>query len=330
MREINLDANVDAKAPRHTYLAYGPTGSGKTTWAASFPRPIFLSDTTESGYESLRGLDPSCLFEPEVRPIIFGIERMNDMARARELFAPYIRAGMIQTVVIDSLTFYADLYLNFIFEMQGASQNNLKAYGALGQHLRALRVGWHQMGCNVVSLCLANEPNEDQPNGQPLIPGKEASKFGAGCDFLLYLRHDRFKQAQQFVENFELHSKPFGKYVARARRAIGMTELPSPLLNSDYTSLITTLGYDAEATRAALPKYVRPQIVIMQDAPTAPIASAQANTGASGVRSPAAGVKPHVPNAARPAAAPNGASAPSPSVTRRPAVVPARGNTNNS
>jgi hypothetical protein len=324
MKLINIDAATEdnAKAPRYTFCAYGATGVGKTTWAASFPRPVFLSETTESGYESLRGISDEALFEPGVQPIVLGIEKMNDMAIAREVLAPMILSGQVQTVVVDSLTFYADLYLNYLFEIHSASAGaNLKAYGALGQHLRDLRVKWHSMGCNVVSLCLAQDPDEDRPNGLPSIPGKEANKYGASCDFLLYLRHERFKAGQSFVDNFELHTKQFGKYVARARRAIGMPEIASPLLNTTYASFIETLGYSAEATRAALPAYKDPTQDIMraisarvaQPAAMAPAAAAKPAVAAA----PARPVAPrHVPNAA-PKPAPH-----VPNAAARPAVSP--------
>jgi hypothetical protein len=338
MRLINLEAASETNlvAPRHTFCAYGPTGSGKTTWAASFPRPVFLSETSESGYESLRGMGDDFLFEPGVKPIIIGIEKMNDMAVARAILAPHIASGMVRTIVKDSLTFYADLYLNYLFEIHSASQGaNLKAYGALGQHLRDLRVKWHSMGCNVVSLCLAQDPDEDRPNGLPSIPGKESGKYGASCDFLFYLRHDRFKQGQQFVDNYELHSKPFGKYVARARRAVGMSDLPSPLVNRDYSGLIEALGYSAEATRAALPPYKDPYDAIMKAinasttvaVPAPPAAAATAPAAAKPAAAPA---KPHVPNAAK-AHTPNAARpAAAPQVSNRPGVPAPAGRPNNS
>lgn len=331
MKLISLDESHDLKAPRYTFCSYGPTGTGKTTFAVTFPRPVFLSETSESGYESLRGLSDEVLFESGVKPIIIGIEKMNDMAIAREALAPHIASGMVQTVVIDSLTFYADLYLNYLFAIHAGAQGaNFKAYGALGQHLRDLRVRWHGMGCNVVSLCLPQDPTEDSPVGLPSIPGKEASKFGASCDFLLYHRHDRFKQGTDFVDNFELHSKPFGKYVARARLAIGREEIPNPMKNPSYSALITALGYDAEATRAAMPAYQNPTGAIAaflarsQQAPaippvaTAPTPQAQP---APARHTPTA-AKPHVASA-RPA---NGR--PSPAVTRRPAPSPVRSGNN--
>lgn len=313
MRVINLEAAIDSevvKAPRNTYCAYGPTGSGKTTFAVGFPRPVFLSDTTESGYESLRGLGDEYLFESGVRPIVIGIEKMNDMAIAREILAPHIASGMVQTIVKDSLTFYSDLYLNYLFEIHTGAGDNLKVYGALGRHLRDLRVKWHAMGCNVVSLALASDPGEDQPNGQPLIPGKEGAKYGAGCDYLLYLRRDRFKQGGTLVDNFEVHTKPYGKFVARARRALGMPELPSPLANINYAGFIEQLGYSADATREALPPYVDPTDAIMKaimaksvavaaPPPAAQVAKPAAPSPAKPAPAPA---KPHTPNAARPAA----------------------------
>lgn len=334
MREISLEPSTETgKVPRWTFCAYGPTRSGKTTFAASFPRVAFLSDVTESGYESLRGISDEFLFEPGVMPIVLGIDKMNDMATAREMLASHIRAGMVQTVVIDSATFYADLYLNYLFELQGPNQNNLKAYGALGIHLRDLRVKWHQMGCNVVWLCLPQDPDEDRPNGLPMIPGKEAGKFGASCDYLFYSRYDRFKRGNEFVEQFELHSRPFGKYVAGCRRSDGVPELPSPLVNATYTTMLQTMGYDAEAYRASLPAYARPKLSV--PAVTAPPVQSQQTAqakpqAAAAVAKPAA--KPHVPNAARPAQAPqpsNGQRPAAPTtVTRRPAVAAGRQNNN--
>lgn len=325
MKMINLElpAEENAKAPRHTYLAYGPTGSGKTTWAGSFPRPAFLSEVSESGYESLRGLSDEHLFEPGVKPIVIGIEKMNDMAIAREVLTPFIQSGMIQTIVKDSLTYYADLYLTYLFEQFPGSGDNLKVYGALGRHLRDLRVRWHQMGCNVVSLCLAQDPSEGSPNGLPLIPGKESNKYGASCDFLLYMRHERYKIQQQLVDNYELHSKQLGAFVARARRAIGMSDLPSPLNNQTYATFIEQLGYSAEATRAALPAYdfetegkIAKAIDLKMKA-LASVAVAPPVTQAQGSAvKPAAPAKPHVPNAAKPHV-PNAVARPAPAPVRR-------------
>ncbi len=321
MREIQLDEHTDStKPPRFTFCTYGPTRSGKTTFGATFPRPAFLSDVTESGYESLRGISDEFLFEPGIQPIVLGIEKMNDMAIARQMLAPHIASGMVQSVIIDSATFYADLYLNYLFELQGPNANNLKAYGQLGVHLRDLRVKWHLMGCNVMWLCLAQDPDEDRPVGLPMIPGKEAGKFGASCDYLFYARHDRFKQGNEFTERFELHSKPFNKYVAGCRRSDGVPELPSPLVNTTYAEVLRYMGHDPDVLRAALPPYVRPKLVI-PTAPSAPAAAAQAPTTAKPPVPAKPPVKPHVPNAGpRPAPVP---------VSRRPAV-PARPSGNNS
>src|SRR5258706_1565242 len=328
MREISLENVVDteAKVPRWTFCIFGATRSGKTTFGASFPRVAFLSDVTESGYESLRGISDEFLFEPGVQPIVLGIDKMNDMVLAREMLAPHIRSGMVTTVAIDSATYYADLYLNYLFELQGANVNNLKAYGALGVHLRDLRVKWHQMGCNVIWLCLPQDPDEDRPNGLPMIPGKEAGKFGASCDYLLFSRHDRFKQGNEITDRFEMHSKPYGKYIAGCRRSDGVPELPNPLVNSTYTQMIQAMGYDVDAYRASLPAYQRPKLIVPQVAPP-PVSAANATP--QQVAKPA--VKPHIPTAARPVPASNGVRpAVQPTVTRRPAVPAGRSGNNNS
>lgn len=226
MRDINLS---DRSNHRRTVLAYGDTRSGKTRWAASAPRPLFLSDVTESGWTTIQYMDPTLFYEADRPPIVWGIESMTDMAQAYERVKPLIARGDVKTVVIDSLTFYADLFLNGLFNAQGAKRDARAAYGDLGLHLRDLRVRWHGLPVNIIWLCLAKHPNDDDKAGGPLIPGQQATKFAAGCDNSLYFR----STAEHGGVRWEIRTKKFGFYFAGGREE-GL--LPDPLPEPSFRS----------------------------------------------------------------------------------------------
>jgi len=254
MRDISLE-EAPAKLPTNTFLIYGASRTGKTRFAASFPRPLFLSDATEQGWETIKFMPEDEFFEPGVKPIVWGIEQMNDMAQAVERAKPLIASGRVQSVFVDSISFYADLYLNYIFGMQGANPDNRKAYGMLGQHLRDLRVKVHGLGVNVGWLALDRHPGDDAPRGGPLIPGQQSDKFCAGVNFVFYTRIENGKRENGKIlsRTFEVRTIEFGPYVAGNR--LGDSQLPDPFVGN-YAALLAARGYDVDAIRKALPPLV--------------------------------------------------------------------------
>lgn len=257
MREIDLKTISTAETPSNTFLVYGDTGTAKTTFAGTFPRPLFLSDVSEKGYEALMeenwNQEVTPLFEDNVRPLVWGIELQADMAEAVKRAEPLVKSGRVKTIVVDSLSFYADLYMNIIL-MKQEKRDTRAAYGELGIHLRNLRISMHGLGCNVVWLCLAKHPEREDGKllepGAPLIPGQQADKFSAGVH---YVFHTRIEQPQPTQPpRFHIRTKRYMDYIARNRLGVRATLLPDPFIGS-YSDLAKHLGYDVEAIRRALP-----------------------------------------------------------------------------
>jgi hypothetical protein len=273
MREINLDQPADV-LPRNTFLTYGNSRTGKTTWAASFPRPVFFSDVSEGGWDSIANMEDDQLFEPGVKPLVWGIEEMGDMAAARAKALPLIASGRIQTIVIDSLSFYSDLFLNFLVGLQ-TKKDMRSAYGDLGNHLRDLRVKTHSLGVNVVWLCLAQHPSDDVPIGRPMIPGQQGDKFMAGVHYIFHSRVDQQKAGQTLLPAvYEMRTQKFQGYIAGNRLGSLAANLPDPLIGN-YETLIAQLGFDADKIRQSLPKLQAPGRVIVPATPAAPIVQAR-------------------------------------------------------
>jgi hypothetical protein len=287
MKEIDLASPRDLSTmPVNTFLAYGDTKTGKTTWAGTFPRTLFLSDISEGGYESLReenwNDDATPLFEDGVRPIVWGMHKQADMAEAIEKVKPLIASGRVRTIVIDSATFYADLYLNFILMSQDKPDNR-QAYGKLGVHLRNIRISLHDLGVNVIWLALAKHPETDEKGavkfkGRPQIPGEQSDKFMAGVQYTLLFRSERPQPTQP--PRFEVRSRDYANYIAGCRLGKRTAMLPDPMIGPTYSTMMTALGYDVDKIRASLPDLSKVPVIKTTSAPkvqTPPVTVAPKN-----------------------------------------------------
>jgi hypothetical protein len=171
-------------------------------------------------------MDPGALWEPERRPRVWAIERIADMMEAIGDADSLIRAGEVQTLVVDSLTFYNDLLLDTLtraMSKNGSMPDMRRVYGSLGANLRSLRVQIHNLPVNVLWVCLEKTPDSDNPIGTPMISGQQAMKFAAGTDYILY---HRAYTLQDGSLQFEIRTKRWQQYAAGGRDE---GALPDPL-----------------------------------------------------------------------------------------------------
>ena len=216
-----IDVGKKSKIKRITALSYGSSRAGKTRFAGSWPRPLFLSDATESGWTTLENMDKGILFEAGRDPLVWAIENVTDMWKALGDAEPLLKRKEVETIVVDSLTFYSDRFINYI--TPNVKGDVRQVYGKLGEHLKQLCEQVHGLGCNVVWLCLAKDPGDDQPLGGPMLPGQNAAKFAASCDYLLYHRSYQPPNAQL---QWEVRTRKWQSYQAGGRDE---GRLPDPL-----------------------------------------------------------------------------------------------------
>ena len=227
---------------RITVLTYGGPRSGKTRFASSFPRPAFLSDASEGGWTTMEHLDDSHFYEPNRPPEVYKINQAQDVMVTLKKLEPRIAAGEICTLVFDSLTFYADAFLNYLYKMApiGKPIDTRELYGKLAKHLMEIRIQVHSLKCNVIWLCLVKETDETHPEAGPMITGQSAQKFPAGCDLITYQRVFEEKDEQGPYSQYEIRTAPWGKYMAGGRFE---GKLPDPLPDPpSYRTLAQHLG----------------------------------------------------------------------------------------
>ena len=138
-----------------TIFLFGGVGTMKTTWSARAPKPLFLSVGPEGGDDAI-GMIPALYGEPQ--PPAYHITNCKAMIDKVERIARDYRAMDINTVVIDSVTYYVDMWiaeLNALryndpkirarIEKAGGEATNMtmRDWGILAMHIRDLAMKLH-------------------------------------------------------------------------------------------------------------------------------------------------------------------------------------------
>lgn len=193
-------------------MLYGNSRVGKTSFAATSPKPVFLSIGIEGGDKTLR------LFDVD----IIEITSSKDMHEAVELISR--SPNKWGTVVVDSLTFYQDLFL---------SELTLKAPGRMLQQrdwglmdleiMKWLMPSLHNLPMHVIWICLAQLTKDDSNGslvrGEPMAFGKVPAKLSAATDLILYADTQTFldPQTRQMKTQYFLRTQPYGVFIAGGR-----------------------------------------------------------------------------------------------------------------
>lgn len=136
-------------------LIYGPSGTGKTRLAASFPRPILFD--TERGTLSIRGQDVAVVSKDDITP-----ESLSDYANW--LNTP--DAKDYDTVIIDSLT---ELQSQFLADKLPKVSDPRQAYGLWSSYIRGLLTVLYTAKKNVV-LIARSKLTDNQEGSNMIFP----------------------------------------------------------------------------------------------------------------------------------------------------------------
>jgi hypothetical protein len=250
----------DQRAHYKTVLSYGRSRSGKTRWLGTWPRPLVLAEASERGWTTFETMPIEEFYEPDVddsgdplhAPIVWPVESAAQMQEGIDAAEALVLSGEVQTIGIDSLTFYQDAYFASIKERAiksnpGKQLDTRALYGNLADHIHSLRQRIHRWPCNVVWLALELAPSPDSPTGGPMLTGKTKERFPAGCDFVFYHESYSLPSAEEAGKNdlfFEMHTRPFNRWLAGGRDS-GLLE-PSIFLPC-YRTFAAQLGLPDDA-----------------------------------------------------------------------------------
>lgn len=198
--------------PLHTFV-YGPIGTGKTTFASTFPNPVFLSAGNEGGDTTLRFCAPNS---------IIPISSTADMKEA----IGYIKANGKakhgwRTIVLDSITYYSDLFIQETTQM-GTKAMRTQDWGLLDLHLQKwLLPVLMSMPFHVVWIALEEQTKgaDGQVVGfEPMLYGKTKAKLPGSCDFMCRSFTRQVRDANsKLVTEYLLRTVPTDGAPARGR-----------------------------------------------------------------------------------------------------------------
>lgn len=184
--------------PLHTFM-YGPVRSGKTTAAATWPAPVFLSAGNEGGDTSLRFTAADAVIR---------ISSVQDMKDAIAYINAYgaSKHGW-RTIVLDSMTYYSDIFVGECTK-NGEKYMAVRDWGTLDLHLQKwLMPTLMKMSFHVVYIALEEivRGAEGEVKGYTsMLYGKSKDKLPGSCDLILRsaTRNVRNSQTQKMETNF--------------------------------------------------------------------------------------------------------------------------------
>lgn len=193
------DLYVPGQTPRKqgvTVFLFGLLGTIKTTWAGTWPSPVFLSAGQEGGDDSLELLPTLWGVQP---PPVYHIHSTAQMRQKVNYIAQSHALYGWKTVVIDSVSFYMDIYMREVilaYQRAGKDpQMQQRDWGFLENHIcKELAQTLHSTPLNVIWISLAKEKysKKDRQGDSfvegvvPMMSGAAGTKLPAMCKMVIY------------------------------------------------------------------------------------------------------------------------------------------------
>lgn len=241
MREIDLGSSA---APAHVRLLVGgKITSGKTSFGATAPYPLFFGDITEGGFNTIRGMDHNLFWDPKFIPKVWAMEKRGDyfseLDRLQGMIAkkqcPY------QTLVFDSLSVYSQRVIREL-KRDNPGIDNRQRYGDLGDAVQILVDRVHALPMHVIWLCHTDEDDK------LVVSGKASTAAFANMDAKLLVR---VEVPSKGLVNYQMHTRPF-----RGATWIGKRfgNFPDPMIPS-FKMIAHHMGLAIRPVSYALPSF---------------------------------------------------------------------------
>jgi hypothetical protein len=193
-----------------TVFLFGGVGTWKTTFAGTWPKPLFLSVGPEGGDDALAMLPdlynvaaPPCYHVTGTKMMVDKVERIVRDYKTMD----------INTVVVDSVTYYVDMWIAELLGIRmhdpkvrkrmdklgvDATSMTMRDWGLLAMHIRDIAMKLHKTELNVIWVALEKEIKEnDEQQGtsrvvavEPYIRGETHVKLPGMCKMIIHAHKD--------------------------------------------------------------------------------------------------------------------------------------------
>lgn len=248
-----------------TVMVIGPIGTWKTTFAGTWPSPVFLSCGSEGGDDSL-GFLPSIWGVPV--PPTFPISSVIQMKEMVNYVLANARTFGWKTVVIDSATIYVDTWIQDCITLRYnelASKRSLQAkeefqlamtqadWGLLEYHVMKELVGkLHNSGLNVIWTALPKDKTASDGKGGrytierlPDIPGGTGRKLPGVCKLVLWAEKEQIldpNRPGEFLMIPKYYTRPPNPMIKIVRHRYGPQVFPHGYLVDPQYGAVPTFN----------------------------------------------------------------------------------------
>lgn len=238
---------VDTLSNNPVVLVYGKSGTGKTHFGSTFPKPLLFLDLREKGLETVRGVE--------------GIKtiRCNDIQDIDEAFE-YLKYEKtpFKSIVLDQVTSLQDMYIADVRRKRKKGPNDLlhrKDWGTISGNMKQTLDNFRNMSDRYCVVFIAHErifggDDEDSEEGA-LDPSISARVMPSVATFLdgavdvigsTFIRESFGKVEGKLkkVRHVEycMRVGPHAYYSTKIRRPVKAGPVPSVIVDPSYSKII--------------------------------------------------------------------------------------------
>lgn len=236
-------------------LAYGRSGTGKTTFASTFPKPLLLVDVRERGTDSISNVDG------------VDVVRVDKWEQFEELYW-YLTNGEsvpYRSVVIDHVTALQEIALDKVRRDEGKDHMSQRLFGMASGLLKTWFMNYRDLidsGIHVVFLAHDRVSKGEEDEGDDRIdPNIGAALMPSVATFLnglvkiignTFIREAYTIQNKRRVVSVEYAMRigPHAYYTTKVRSPVGV-ESPAVVVDPTYDKLVAVMrGKYREATES--------------------------------------------------------------------------------
>ena len=246
-----------------TMLAYGQSGTGKTVFGASWPKPLLLLDIHEKGTESIsdvKGID------------VLNIESWSDLEGEDSIYWELRDGSKYKSIVLDQLTAAQAIGMSKLREQKGMKPSepfSQRGWGQLSGMMQEMidhYRGLYDRGYNILFNAHERVREPQEEDDERLAPSVGSNLMQSVSSFLngavsvignTFIREKHDKKTKEVTVQYCMRVGPHAYYRAKIRRPVSAGPVPGIIVNPTFQKIVEIQRGKESANRKLVKKVRR-------------------------------------------------------------------------